>query len=72
MSNEETLKILNEHVSKLQKLLDDPQPGLFTWVEFYGKEMRFISDVWEYGLEYAQTNYDSPQDKAISLICQKI
>lgn len=37
---------LKEQVTVLKQLLDDPHPGLTTWVEMYGKRMQAISDFW--------------------------
>jgi hypothetical protein len=33
-------------VNRLKYLLDDPQPGLATWAQFYGETMQAISDKW--------------------------
>ena len=44
-----TIKNLNdllEVVEKLHKLLEDPQPGLASWVKIYGDYMQAISDFW--------------------------
>lgn len=37
---------LCEHVTKLNKLLEDPQFGLASWCEMYAEHMKFISDYW--------------------------
>ncbi len=40
------LKSLATEVRKLKRLLDDPQPGLFTWAQMYGDSMQAMSDFW--------------------------
>ena len=37
---------LKDEVNKLNMLLNDPQPGLPTWNELYGRRMQAISDFW--------------------------
>jgi hypothetical protein len=37
---------LKEHVDRLKKLLDDPHPGLSTWVHAYGQEVNWLMDFW--------------------------
>ncbi|MGR3303646.1 MAG: hypothetical protein ACUZ8I_14270 [Candidatus Scalindua sp.] len=37
---------LETHVGKLKQLLDNPHPGIATWCEAYGAEMKAISDFW--------------------------
>lgn len=44
---ERTLETLHLHVGKLNALLADPHPGMATWVEFYGREMRWIAEFWK-------------------------
>lgn len=41
---------LSEHINALKNLLDDPHPGLFTWVEIFAKHMEAITSFW-YGNE---------------------
>ena len=45
---------LKEHVRKLGMLLDDPQPGLFTWNEFVGREWRAIAQAWDSNIDTAR------------------
>lgn len=40
------LDYLRGEVDKLKALLDDPQPGLSTWVGFYHETMENINDFW--------------------------
>jgi hypothetical protein len=37
---------LREQVNGLKALLDDPHPGLHTWIGFYAKRMQAIADFW--------------------------
>jgi hypothetical protein len=37
---------LKEWAAKLSLLLDDPQPGLFTWQSALGDHMKFFVDEW--------------------------
>jgi len=37
---------LHRHVNALDALLSDPQPGLASWCQMYGKRMQAISDFW--------------------------
>jgi hypothetical protein len=41
-----TLADLRDQVEKLKLLLDDPQPGLISWVQMYGERMKWINDFW--------------------------
>ena len=41
-----TLEELQERIQKIKALLDDPQPGLFTWSWMLGKQMTEISELW--------------------------
>jgi hypothetical protein len=41
-----TFDELKEHVRQLNALLEDPQPGLVSWVQFYQEHMKAISDYW--------------------------
>lgn len=43
---EKDFKTLQEHIDKLKRLLDDPQPGLFSWNEMLNRRMQTISDLW--------------------------
>ncbi len=40
------LDYLRDQVNKLKLLLDDPQPGLASWVIMYGDRMKAINDFW--------------------------
>lgn len=46
MSTIGTIDELKPVISGLQKLLDDPHPGLATWVEMLGKHMDLLSAWW--------------------------
>ena len=46
MSDTPNIDYLNKHVTSLKALLDDPQPGLSTWVEMYAIHMQAINDFW--------------------------
>ena len=37
---------LRAHVNTLKKLVDDPQPGLATWCEMYGREIKWFTAFW--------------------------
>lgn len=41
------LDYLREQVTALKNLLDDPQPGLASWVMLYGEKMQAITDFWK-------------------------
>lgn len=38
---------LQEAVNKLNNLLKDPQPGIFTWCDCYGELMTAITNYWK-------------------------
>ena len=38
------IEFLKEQVDKLKSLLDDPQPGLASWVQMYGERMQALSN----------------------------
>lgn len=44
--DEAYLACLTKHVASLNKLLQEPQPGLITWCMMYSREMQHISDAW--------------------------
>lgn len=46
MTSDERIAWLRDRVAMLKALLDDPQPGLHTWVEAYGKLMTELTDFW--------------------------
>jgi hypothetical protein len=45
------LEELKEHVDKLQQLLADPHPGLFTWIEWVAHHCKAIAEFY-YGDAY--------------------
>lgn len=46
MSNTPNLDHLKVLVNRLKALLDDPQPGMASWVQMYGETMSQIVDFW--------------------------
>lgn len=44
--NDTELEKLKEHVNKLKSLLDDPHPGISSWISAYVCQMKFIADFW--------------------------
>ncbi len=48
-ADETVLAAIKVHVDRLQKLLDDPQPGLSVWCDMYGRELAWLSNFWQYG-----------------------
>lgn len=63
MSDTPNIDELKSHVTRLKSLLDDPHPGLSTWMKMYGDEMKAISDFWNCG-ELAK-RVDSPPRRTI-------
>lgn len=39
-------KKLKEHVDKMQDLLNDPHPGLYTWCFALGKQWQKVAEMW--------------------------
>ncbi len=46
MTDTPNLDYLREKVKRLNDLLNDPHPGLSTWIEAYGRVSREILDFW--------------------------
>ena len=38
---------LKKHVDCMKKLLDDPQPGIFSWCGFLGEHWKKVADMWK-------------------------
>lgn len=47
MSDITNLDYLREEVRKLKALLDDPHPGLMSWMYMYRDQMNFITEFWD-------------------------
>lgn len=45
------IEFLKEHVNKLKMLLDDPEPGIFTWQSLVREHIKWISDFHEGKIE---------------------
>ena len=37
---------LKGHLDALHKLIEDPQPGLFSWCQMFGEQMAAIEEMW--------------------------
>jgi hypothetical protein len=46
MSSTPNLDDLRQRVNHLKNLLDDPHPGLFTWVKAYSDAIKAIIEFW--------------------------
>ena len=55
-SNTPNLDRLREHVRTLNGLLNDPHPGLHTWVSAYAAQMQAINDFWREGEDDSNGN----------------
>lgn len=53
MSIDMTLAAIKLHVSRLNGMLADPHPGLFTWMGMLDRELKWLADFREHGVEYA-------------------
>lgn len=53
MSDQESIPIIKAHVDKLSVLLNDPHPGLGTWALMFGRQMIWLTNYWEHGIEFA-------------------
>lgn len=51
MSDTPNIDFVLSHVSALKSLLEDPHPGLMSWVELYGGHMKALADFWGKGRE---------------------
>ena len=54
-----TMDGLKEEAKKLVQLLEDPQPGLFTWCDFLNKRLDNIVKARNEGLEPPNSKFNS-------------